>query len=124
MQEIPETGFMRLPQVLSVIPLGKTCWWEGLIGSVPEAVELSGDPQPGGPKISGNSSRRCRNSLRPTDIAHLRTRPMTTWHSTNRLSEVSIPIGSTKPGYPSSLISGRPNDIQSIQWVKMWVNQG
>jgi prophage regulatory protein len=30
MYDIPETGFLRLPQVLSVIPLGKTCWWEGV----------------------------------------------------------------------------------------------
>jgi prophage regulatory protein len=30
MYEIPETGFLRLPQVLGVIPLGKTCWSEGV----------------------------------------------------------------------------------------------
>ena len=42
MQEIPETGFMRLPQVLSVIPLGKTCWWEGVkSGRFPKPIKLS-----------------------------------------------------------------------------------
>jgi predicted DNA-binding transcriptional regulator AlpA len=42
MQEIPETGFLRLPQVLSVIPLGKTCWWEGVrSGRFPKPVKLS-----------------------------------------------------------------------------------
>jgi predicted DNA-binding transcriptional regulator AlpA len=42
MQEIPETGFLRLPQVLSVIPLGKTCWLEGVkSGRFPKPVRLS-----------------------------------------------------------------------------------
>jgi len=42
MNEIPETGFLRLPQVLSVIPLGKTCWWEGVkSGRFPKPVKLS-----------------------------------------------------------------------------------
>lgn len=42
MHEIPETGFLRLPQVLSVIPLGKTCWWEGVkSGRFPRPVKLS-----------------------------------------------------------------------------------
>jgi predicted DNA-binding transcriptional regulator AlpA len=42
MQEIPETGFLRLPQVLSVIPLGKTVWWEGVkAGRFPKPVKLS-----------------------------------------------------------------------------------
>ena len=42
MLEIPETGFLRLPQVLSVIPLGKTCWWEGVkSGRFPKPVKLS-----------------------------------------------------------------------------------
>ena len=42
MQELPETGFLRLPQVLSVIPLGKTCWWEGVkSGRFPKPVKLS-----------------------------------------------------------------------------------
>ncbi|WP_437186542.1 helix-turn-helix transcriptional regulator [Planctomicrobium sp. SH668] len=42
MNEIPETGFVRLTQVLSVIPLGKTCWWEGVkSGRFPKPVKLS-----------------------------------------------------------------------------------
>lgn len=42
MHELPETGFLRLPQVLSVIPLGKTCWWEGVkSGRFPKPVKLS-----------------------------------------------------------------------------------
>ncbi len=42
MQEIPETGFVRLPQILRVIPLGKTCWWEGVkSGRFPQPVKLS-----------------------------------------------------------------------------------
>ena len=39
---IPETGFVRLSQVLTVIPLGKTCWWEGVkSGRYPKSVKLS-----------------------------------------------------------------------------------
>lgn len=42
MYELPETGFLRLSQVLSVIPLGKTCWWEGVkSGRFPKPVKLS-----------------------------------------------------------------------------------
>jgi prophage regulatory protein len=42
MQDVPETGFLRLPQVLSVIPLGKTCWWEGVkSGRFPKPIKLS-----------------------------------------------------------------------------------
>ncbi len=42
MHTIPETGFIRLPQVLSVIPVGKTCWWEGVrSGRFPKPVKLS-----------------------------------------------------------------------------------
>jgi prophage regulatory protein len=42
MHEIPDTGFLRLAQVLAVIPLGKTCWWEGVkSGRFPKPVKLS-----------------------------------------------------------------------------------
>jgi prophage regulatory protein len=42
MFDIPETGFLRLPQVLSVIPLSKTSWWEGVkSGRFPKPVKLS-----------------------------------------------------------------------------------
>jgi predicted DNA-binding transcriptional regulator AlpA len=39
---IPEMGFVRLAQVLTVIPVGKTCWWEGVkSGKYPKPVKLS-----------------------------------------------------------------------------------
>ena len=42
MEHFPETGFVRLPQVLSVIPLGKSCWWEGVkSGRFPKPIKLS-----------------------------------------------------------------------------------
>ena len=42
MDVIPETGFVRLSQVLSVIPLGKTCWWKGVkSGRFPKPIKLS-----------------------------------------------------------------------------------
>lgn len=42
MQDIPELGFMRLKQVLKVIPLGQTCWLDGVrSGRFPKPVKLS-----------------------------------------------------------------------------------
>ena len=42
MHDIPETGFLRLSQVLTVIPLGKTSWWEGVkSGRFPKPIKLS-----------------------------------------------------------------------------------
>jgi len=39
---LPETGFLRLPEVLQFIPVGKTVWWEGVRnGRFPKAVKLS-----------------------------------------------------------------------------------
>ena len=39
---IPEIGFVRLSEVLTVIPVGKTCWWEGVkSGRFPKPVKLS-----------------------------------------------------------------------------------
>ncbi len=28
--KLPETGFLRLPQVLELIPVSKTTWWDGV----------------------------------------------------------------------------------------------
>ena len=42
MHSIPETGFVRLKQILTVIPIGKTCWWEGVkTGRFPKPVKLT-----------------------------------------------------------------------------------
>lgn len=39
---IPEHGFMRLKQVLSVLPIGKTTWYTGIkAGKYPKPVCLS-----------------------------------------------------------------------------------
>ncbi len=39
---IPETGFVRLSQILDVIPLGKTCWWKGVkSGRFPKPIKLT-----------------------------------------------------------------------------------
>jgi predicted DNA-binding transcriptional regulator AlpA len=39
---IPEIGFVRLREVLTVIPIGKSCWWEGVkSGRFPKPVKLS-----------------------------------------------------------------------------------
>ena len=41
-QSLPEMGFLRLAQVLEVIPVGKSSWWAGVkSGRYPKAVKLS-----------------------------------------------------------------------------------
>jgi len=54
MHHLPETGFLRLPQIVgdpkagipAIIPVKKTCWWEGVkSGRFPKPVKL-------GPRIT------------------------------------------------------------------------
>ena len=51
MNQLPETGFLRLPQILGdpkaeppippIIPVKKTCWWEGVkSGRFPKPLKL------------------------------------------------------------------------------------
>lgn len=45
-RQIPEEGFMRLPAVLAVIPVGRSTWWAGVrSGRYPQGVKL-------GPRIT------------------------------------------------------------------------
>ncbi|HPU52927.1 MAG TPA: AlpA family phage regulatory protein [Burkholderiaceae bacterium] len=38
---LPPEGYARLPQVLSVIPVGKSTWWAGVkAGRFPQPVKL------------------------------------------------------------------------------------
>lgn len=40
---LPETGFMRLHQVLALIPVGKSTWWQGVReGRFPAPVKSLG----------------------------------------------------------------------------------
>jgi predicted DNA-binding transcriptional regulator AlpA len=39
--QIPETGFLRLSQVLAIIPVGKSSWWRGCkAGIYPKPVKI------------------------------------------------------------------------------------
>ena len=39
--QLPLTGFMRLPQVLQLIPISKSAWWQGCReGRFPKPVKL------------------------------------------------------------------------------------
>ena len=51
MNQLPDTGFLRLTQIIGnphaeppippIIPVGKTCWWEGVkTGRFPKPVKL------------------------------------------------------------------------------------
>lgn len=38
---LPETGYVRLPQILKVIPIGKSTWWAGVAsGRFPASIKL------------------------------------------------------------------------------------
>lgn len=38
---LPETGYLRLPNVLRLIPVGKTTWWDGVKkGRFPKGVKI------------------------------------------------------------------------------------
>ncbi|MEQ1870681.1 MAG: AlpA family phage regulatory protein [Vicinamibacterales bacterium] len=38
---LPEVGFVRLPQILRVLPIGKSTWWAGVrIGKFPAPIKL------------------------------------------------------------------------------------
>lgn len=42
LHNIPETGFIRLPEVLKLIPISATVWWEGIReGRYPKGIKLS-----------------------------------------------------------------------------------
>ncbi len=39
---LPETGFVRIKEILRIIPVGKTTWWEGVRdGRYPKPVKLA-----------------------------------------------------------------------------------
>lgn len=41
-EQLPETGFVRLPAVLKVFPVSKSTWWAGVkTGKYPRPIKLS-----------------------------------------------------------------------------------
>ena len=41
MNNLPQTGFIRLPQVLAFIPVSKSTWWDGIkTGRFPKPIKL------------------------------------------------------------------------------------
>lgn len=39
--QLPETGFLRLPAVLALVPVSKTTWWLGIkTGRFPKPIKL------------------------------------------------------------------------------------
>ncbi len=40
-KSLPEIGYIRLPEVLRIIPVGKTTWWDGVrSGRFPRGVKI------------------------------------------------------------------------------------
>ena len=38
---LPETGFLRLPAILQIFPIGKSTWWAGVKnGKYPKPIKL------------------------------------------------------------------------------------
>lgn len=45
-QQLPETGYVRLPQILRVFPVSRSTWWQGVRDKrYPQSVKL-------GPRIT------------------------------------------------------------------------
>lgn len=41
MNTVPTVGFLRLPQILQLVPISKSAWWEGCkTGRFPKPVKL------------------------------------------------------------------------------------
>jgi prophage regulatory protein len=41
-QELPETGLLRIKQVLRFVPVSRSCWWQGVrTGLYPRPIKLS-----------------------------------------------------------------------------------
>ena len=39
--DLPSTGFLRLPQVLALIPISRSAWWTGIrAGRFPKGIKL------------------------------------------------------------------------------------
>lgn len=39
--DLPATGFLRLPQVLALIPISRSTWWTGIrAGKFPKGIKL------------------------------------------------------------------------------------
>lgn len=55
--QLPKTGFLRLPDVLALIPVSKSTWWAGIKeGRYPAAVKL-------GPRITAWRAEDIRNLI-------------------------------------------------------------
>lgn len=38
---LPETGFLRLPSILKIYPIGRSTWWQGVKdGKFPKPIKL------------------------------------------------------------------------------------
>jgi prophage regulatory protein len=65
--DLPETGFLRLPAVLSLIPVSKSTWWAGVkSGRFPKPVKL-------GPRTTAWSSADISKLLQEFQTARLPT---------------------------------------------------
>lgn len=57
---VPETGFLRLPDVLRVFPVSRSAWWQGVKeGRYPRAVKL-------GPRTTAWSAEAVRDLIQRT----------------------------------------------------------
>lgn len=66
LKTLPETGYLRLPHVLKLIPVSKATWWNGCrTGRFPKPYKLA-------PRITAwraEDIRDCINSFKPTEVS-------------------------------------------------------
>ena len=64
--QFPETGFVRLPLVLSVFPVSRSAWWDGVkTGRFPRAYKL-------GPRTTAWRAEDIRTLIEHVDVEERR----------------------------------------------------
>lgn len=61
-KHLPETGYLRLPEVLSIFPVSKSTWWAGIkLGRYPSGIKI-------GPRTTAWRVEEIRNLIQQGDI--------------------------------------------------------
>jgi predicted DNA-binding transcriptional regulator AlpA len=74
---LPDEGFVRLPTILAIFPIGKSSWWAGIkAGRYPRPVKLG--PRVTAWRVSDNLEPRAASIILDADCGgsgHFRARP-------------------------------------------------
>jgi predicted DNA-binding transcriptional regulator AlpA len=122
MQELPETGYLRLKQVLTLIPVSRSTWWAGVkSGRYPSPTYSLGD------RITAWRVEDIKALLKQSAVSPRAT-------SKKRLDMATLPQSSSPTAAPSPLPADRskaqiPRELGAptvakinVRFVNEWVN--